>query len=108
MKQFLTRLTDSRIIKCVLFILILLVVADGVLTNILVQSGIAHEWNPFLKSLAGEPLLVALKIVGALVCAFVLWDIYRHWRMLGALSSYTFLTLYLIIVLWNGSLLLTH
>jgi len=28
--------------------------------------------------------------------------------MLGALSSYTFLTIYLIIVLWNGSLLLTH
>ncbi len=106
MKHIFQSLSGSRAVKLALVSLVLLVVIDGVLTNILVRQGIAREWNPFLVSIAGEPWLVVIKIVGALVCALVLWDIYRHWQGLGAASSYIFLAVYTGIVLWNGYLVL--
>jgi hypothetical protein len=85
--------------------MVFLVIADGWLTNILIKYGIAHEWNPFLQSLAGKGGLVLAKIFGAVVCAFVLWDIYKHWPKLALISAYSLTAVYAGIVLWNLTLL---
>ncbi|MDD5189502.1 MAG: DUF5658 family protein [Dehalococcoidales bacterium] len=98
-------LTGSRAVKYLLGFLILLVVADGFITNYLISHNIAHESNPFLWDIAGSHWLIIIKIVGAVVCAFVLWDIYRHWQKLGVISIYLFVVVYLVIVGWNISLL---
>ena len=65
------------------------------------KRDIAHEWNPLLVVLAGKGALLAVKAIGTAVCAFVMWDIYKHWPRLGLISSYGFLAVYSGIVLWN-------
>jgi hypothetical protein len=83
-----------------------MVVADGVLTNILIQKGIARESNPFLIGVAGDSKLIIIKILGVLLAAFILWDVYRrHPKLSFCLSSF-FLLVYCGIVSWNLHLLL--
>lgn len=109
MKGVLTFLSSRRAVRWVLVAFVLLVIADGFLTNLLIQRGIAHEWNPFLVLLAGRGALLVAKIIGAIVCALLLWDVYSHWPRLGFISSYISLLVYFGIVLWNLSLYLaTH
>ncbi len=81
-------------------------IADGVLTNILINKGIAHEGNPFLVGLAGESGFLVIKVVGILVAALILWDISRHHPRLAFWASLVFLAAYTGIVAWNLSLLL--
>ena len=90
MKRTLTFLSGGRVIRWVLVALVLLVMADGLLTNLLIHGDIAHEWNPFLVLLAGRGALLAVKVIGVVVCALLLWDINKHWRLLEFMSSYEF------------------
>jgi hypothetical protein len=83
-----------------------LVIADGVLTNVLIQHDIAREANPLLVDIAGEHGLIVLKVVGVLVCALILWDIYRRYPRLAFWTSSVFLIVYACIVAWNLRLLL--
>jgi hypothetical protein len=83
-----------------------MVVADGVLTNLLIQKGIAREANPFLVNIAGEHALIILKVVGVLACIGILWDIYRRSPRLAFWTSSVFLLVYACIVAWNLRLLL--
>jgi hypothetical protein len=83
-----------------------LVVADGVLTNILIQKGIARESNPFLVGIAGESRLIYLKILGVLLAALILWDVHRRHPRIAFWTSSTFLLIYCGIVGWNSHLLL--
>jgi hypothetical protein len=82
-----------------------MVVADGILTNLLIQKGIASEANPFLVDIAGEHSLIILKVVGVLACALILWDIYRRNPRLSFMTSSLFLLVYIGIVAWNLRLL---
>ena len=83
-----------------------MVIADGVLTNLLIQKGIAREANPFLVGIAGEHGLIILKVIGVLLCALILWDIYRRNPRLAFWTSSIFLLIYACIVVWNLRLLL--
>jgi hypothetical protein len=83
-----------------------MVVADGVVTNVLVQKGIARESNPLLVGVAGESKLIVIKILGVLLAAFILWDVHRHHPKLAFWISCTFLLIYCGIVAWNLHLLL--
>jgi len=89
-----------------LAVLVLLVVADGVVTNVLVNSGIAHEGNPLLVSLVGDGSFLALKAVGALFCALLLWDISRHRPRMAIVSTSCLAVAYAGIVSWNVTVLL--
>lgn len=105
LESALARITGKRAVKWGLVVLVGLVVLDGLLTNVLVQQGIAREGNPLLVVLAGKSALVLVKAVGAVLCAFLLWDVYRHWRRLGVASIALFILVYSSIVVWNMSLL---
>jgi hypothetical protein len=83
-----------------------MVVADGVLTNILIQRGIARESNPFLVGIAGESRLIYIKILGVLLAALILWDIHRRHPKIAFWTSSVFLLIYCGIVAWNSHLLL--
>ena len=87
-------------------VLILLDIADGILTNILIQKGIAHEGNPFLKDVAGNTGLLIVKIIGILLVVLILWDIYRRYPRLAFWTSAAFLAVYGGIVVWNSCLLI--
>ncbi len=86
--------------------LILMVIADGVLTNLLIMHGIASEANPFLVGIAGDKGLIIIKVIGVALVAFILWDIYRRSPRLSFWTSAIFLLVYSGIVAWNLHLLL--
>ena len=91
---------------CLLIILVSLVVLDGLLTEYLVPGGTVREANPFLEPLVGQTGFMVLKVVGALLCAFILWDVHRRYPRVAMISTWVAVAGYSAIVLWNTSLIL--
>lgn len=76
-------ISGKRKIVYLLSALVALVTIDGLMTEFLVGKGAAREVNPFLKPLVGDIGFIVLKVAGALLCAFILWDVHRRfprWR----------------------------
>ena len=92
--------------KYLLGILVLFVVLDGILTQLLIKGGLAREGNPFLQPIVGETGFIVLKIVGALLCALILWDVYRHFPRVGIIATLVAVIGYGGIVVWNSSIFL--
>ncbi len=92
--------------KYLLGLLIAFEISDGVLTHFLIRKGLAQEANPFLLHLVGESNFLILKVVGVLLCAFILWDIYRRLPRVALISTSFFVACYGAIVLWNLRLFL--
>jgi hypothetical protein len=90
--------------KCLLGLLTAFVVLDGVLTHLLVDDGRAREGNPFLEPLVGETGFLIFKVFGALLCALILWDVYRRFPKVALVATWCFVVAYGIIVVWNTSL----
>lgn len=91
-------------IKILLGLLVVFVIADGLITQLLIRDGLAREGNPFLQPLVGESGFIILKAAGALLCAFILWDIYRRFPRVAVIATWCFVAAYGVIVLWNSSL----
>jgi len=87
--------------------LVVLTIADGVITNYLINSGLASEANPLMKNLAGDAGFIALKVVSAMVCAVILWDIYKRWPKAALVAIWCFIAVYAVIVSWNISLIVS-
>ena len=90
--------------KYLIGLLIIFEIADGVLTHFLITGGLAREGNPFLIPIVGEFSFLVLKVVGVLLCAIILWDIYKRWPKVALVSTSCFVIFYGVIVLWNLSL----
>jgi len=91
-------------IKILLGLLVVFVIADGLITQLLIRDGLAREGNPLLQPLVGESGFIILKAAGALLCAFILWDIYRRFPRVAVIATWCFVAAYGVIVLWNSSL----
>ncbi len=91
--------------KYLLGLLVLFEISDGVLTHFLIKSGLAREGNPFLVPIVGETGFLLLKVVGVLLCAVILWDIYRRFPRVALVATWCFVILYGALALWNLSLL---
>jgi hypothetical protein len=87
-----------------LIVLVLLVVVDGLVTEYLIDGGKVSEANPFLEPLVGETGFMVLKIVGALLVAFILWDVHRRFPRVGIIATWIAVAGYFGIVIWNTSL----
>jgi len=92
--------------KYLLGIMVAFVILDGVLTQLLINGGLARESNPFLQPIVGETGFIILKIVGAFLCALILWDVYRHFPRVGVIAAWVAVIGYGGIVVWNSSLFL--
>ncbi len=82
-------------------LLVALVLADGVMTEFLVERGLAREGNPFLHSLLVSGNLMLFKLAGAIVCALILWDVYRRHPNLAFAGTLLLVAGYSAIVYWN-------
>ena len=91
-------------IKILLGLLVVFVIADGLITQVLIRDGLAREGNPFLQPLVGGSGFIILKAAGALLSAFILWDIYRRFPRVAVIATWCFVAAYGVIVLWNSSL----
>lgn len=94
--------------KYLLATLVAFVVLDGLLTELLLDGGMARESNPFLQPLVGDIGFMILKIVGALLCAFILWDIYKRFPRVAVITTWIAVVGYGVIVVWNSSLFLLN
>jgi hypothetical protein len=94
---------QNRQLKYLLSLLILLNIADGILTHFLVKLDLGKEANPFLLQIVGEPGFLVLKVLGILLCALILWDIHRRHPRLAFTSTSVFVTIYIGIVAWNST-----
>jgi len=92
--------------KYLLGLLATFVIADGLVTHFLVGNDLARESNPFLQSIVGQSNFLIFKVVGALLCVLILWDIYRRYPKLAKISTSCFVAIYGAIVGWNLSLFL--
>ncbi len=99
-------LSGKRKITYLLSALVFLVILDGMMTEFLVGKGAAREANPLLQPLVGDVGFMILKVVGALLCALILWDVHRRFPRVGLIASYIAVTGYAVIVLWNTTLIL--
>ena len=92
--------------KYLLGTLVAFVIMDGILTQLLVKGGLAREGNPFLQPFVGDIGFIILKTVGAFLCAFILWDIYRRIPRVGIIATLIAVIGYGGIVAWNSSIFL--
>ena len=99
--------TGIHRIRRLLVALIALVISDGVISHFLIRQGVAREANPFLRTLVGGGDFLVIKVVGVLLAAFILWDIYKQWPRLAVISSRCFVGLYSGVVAWNLSVFFT-
>jgi hypothetical protein len=85
-----------------------LVIADGYISQFLIMNNLGIEGNPFLVTIINSDKFLDLKILGALLSVFILWDIYRRWRNLAISASIVFVFIYTSILYWNLGVLITQ
>ena len=88
-------------IKYLLVVMFCLVTADGILSNYLISSGYAYEWNPFLVSIIATDSFLLLKVVAAIISMLLLWGIYNKRPRMGAVSITLIVIIYTGIIYWN-------
>ena len=88
-------------LRLLLYTLIGLVVADGLITEFLVKNRLASEGNPFLERWVGGDHFLMLKTAGVILAALILWDIGRRYPKLATLSTSSCVVVYTVIVYWN-------
>jgi len=93
-----SRIRRARYLLCLLFSL---VVADGIISNFIVQSGLGIEGNPFIQSIVGQTSFIFLKLSAAFISALILWKVFRQHTRLGLVSIIFFVMLYTAILWWN-------
>jgi hypothetical protein len=91
--------------RYVLLLLVGLVLADGLITQFLITSGIAREGNTFLRGLLATGDFMPIKIAGALLSALLLVRINRHQPKMAIVTSWCFIAIYTGIVYWNITVL---
>jgi hypothetical protein len=90
-----------NLIKVFIPILIILEIADGILTYSAVGRDLVREANPLLQSTAGSESFLIMKVCGALLSALLLWLVYQRFPKLGYVASFSIMLFYASIYIWN-------
>jgi hypothetical protein len=93
--------TRLRRIEYLLGTLLGLVVADGLISQFLIKSGIGQEGNPFLRALVTENNFLVVKMCSAILCVLILWNIARRSPGLIFIFSACIVGVYTAILFWN-------
>jgi hypothetical protein len=90
-----------RRVEYLLGTLLSLVVADGLISQFLIKSGLGQEGNPFLKILVAENNFLIIKMCGAIICVLILWNIAKRLPRLIFILSSCLVALYTVLLFWN-------
>ena len=96
-----TQCGESRGFRDLVIVLVLLVVADGLVSQFLALSGLGLEMNPFLQAIVGGGKFLPLKVAGALLAGLVLFDFHRRRPKVAEASAMIFALTYTAILYWN-------
>ena len=105
MKRVVNKMIQKIRPYIIYIVLATLVIADGVITNYLINSGLAYESNGFISSYAGTNKLLLLKIVGVISAILILYKISLTHKRLAKYTATSFSVIYGLIVIWNISIL---
>ncbi len=95
------RIAARQHVKYLVVLLVLLVIADGLISQYLTRHGLGLEINPVLRTLIGGGDFLPIKAAGALLAGLLLWDIQKSRPRVALISSSVFVTLYTGILYWN-------
>jgi hypothetical protein len=90
-----------RRIQYLLGTLLSLIVADGIISQFLIKSGIGQEGNPFLRTIVTEGNFLIVKMCGAVVCVLILWNMARRVPRIAFIVSVNLVAVYTAILFWN-------
>jgi hypothetical protein len=90
-----------RRIEYLLGTLLSLVVADGLISQFLIKTGIGQEGNPFIRAVVTENNFLVIKMCAAIICVIILWNVARRLPRLIFIFSACFVGLYTAILFWN-------
>jgi hypothetical protein len=93
-------------VRLALVSLIVLQVADAVLSNAVVARGLASEANPIVRGIVGGPAFLLVKIAGALICALALASLHRYAPRVSAACAGAAVLFYAGVLAWNSGALL--
>lgn len=86
-------------------LLVILEVIDGILTYSGVAKGLVGEANPLIQSFVGTGNFLLMKVSGALLCALLLWLIFRRFPRLSLVATSGILLFYAVVFTWNLTIL---
>jgi len=78
-----------------------LILADGILTQGLINTGMVRESNPLLRVALLTGDFMAIKILGTLLAIIILIDLNRHHPKMAGTTVWSFILIYTSIVYWN-------
>ncbi len=87
--------------KCMLILAGQFQIWDGLITQFLVNNGIAEEGNPLMRSLVEQGGFLTLKIVGALLCIAILWILYKYAPKFSLVAASGLAIFYAVVISWN-------
>jgi len=88
-----------------LAVLVGLVVADGLASRAIIESGLGREGNPFLHGTQGANW-VLIKLAGGLLATFILADIHKAKPRAAETCAIVYVALYTGIVFWNVAIMM--
>jgi hypothetical protein len=95
-----------RRIEYLLGTLLGLVVADGLISQFLIKSGMGQEGNPFIRAVVTENHFLVVKMCAAILIVLILWNIARRSPRLIFIFSACVVGIYTAILFWNLSVFL--
>jgi len=75
--------------------------ADAVLTHFFVRNGLVSEGNPLVAAIVRNGDFPVFKILGAVICALILWYLYRRFRKMTLVATSSIVTFYGAVIIWN-------
>jgi Domain of unknown function (DUF5658) len=84
-----------------LTILVVLVVADGLITRFIINNRLGAEANVFLQSWVQSDSILIIKLVGSVLAALILWRLYLRNHKTGWILTSFFASAYFLIIIWN-------
>jgi hypothetical protein len=93
------RRADS--LKNLVVVLILLVIADGLISQFITGAGAGSEANPFLRIFIGGDRFMVLKVCGGILAGILLMDFHRRHPRIARASAVLFVALYTAVLYWN-------
>lgn len=100
------RVVDNHRFRDLVIVLVLLVVADGLVSQFLALSGLGLEMNPFLQAIVGSGGFLLLKVAGAFLAALVLLDVHKRQPKVAQGSAAFFVMVYTALLYWNIAVVL--
>jgi hypothetical protein len=84
-----------------LTLMVVLVVADGMVTRFVIKNRLGAEGNVFLQDWVQSDSILILKLVGSSLAALILWRLYLKSHKMGWILTSFFASAYLLIIIWN-------